>query len=89
MKRPTCCNHNCRQSRDCPLRATQPASRGLPVLIMLCFTAPLVVLALAGCANSESERAGNVECEPTQEIDRSAKRERAIGLAAAGSGRAA
>lgn len=27
-----CCNHNCRQSRDCPLRARQPSN--LPPLGM-------------------------------------------------------
>lgn len=87
------CGGNCKQGRAaCDCERTAPTSRGLPVFVVLLPAALLVALALVGCKRQsviDAERAISVECQPVQEIDRSAKRERATGLAAAAGWRVA
>lgn len=94
------CGGNCNQGRaacDCAPNA-QP-SRGLPVIVILRAAAPLIALALTGCARvSTDDRVQQLEqrlqeheaagCRPAAgEIEPEARRERATSMAAKRGGR--
>lgn len=50
MKTPTCCNHNCRQSDDCPFRQPRDLTRGEIVVwaIAAVLWAMVTVAAITG-----------------------------------------